>query len=48
MLGYPSNSHQSCRYSGRSERSLIQEITGLTPSHFKQLRDKRRSILEDM
>ena len=26
----------------------FKKITGLTPSHFKQLRDKRRSMLEDV
>jgi len=26
----------------------FKKVTGLTPSHFKQLRDKRRSMLEDV
>jgi AraC-like DNA-binding protein len=26
----------------------FKKVTGLTPSHFKQLKDKRRSMLEDM
>ena len=26
----------------------FKKVTGLTPSHFKQLRDKRRSMLEDL
>jgi AraC-like DNA-binding protein len=26
----------------------FKKVTGLTPSHFKQLRDKRRSMLDDM
>jgi AraC-like DNA-binding protein len=28
--------------------SQFKKVTGLTPSHFKQLRDKRRSMLEDL
>jgi AraC-like DNA-binding protein len=28
--------------------SQFKKITGLTPSHFKQLKDKRRSMLEDV
>lgn len=28
--------------------SQFKRITGLTPSHFKQLKDKRRTMLEDM
>lgn len=28
--------------------SQFKRVTGLTPSHFKQLKDKRRSMLEDL
>ncbi|MFI5129447.1 MAG: AraC family transcriptional regulator [Chitinophagales bacterium] len=28
--------------------SQFKKVTGLTPSHFKQLRDKRRNMLEDV
>jgi AraC-like DNA-binding protein len=28
--------------------SQFKKVTGLTPSHFKQLKDKRRSMLEDV
>jgi AraC-like DNA-binding protein len=36
-------------YSSVAHLSMqFKKVTGLTPSHFKQLRDKRRSMLEDM
>lgn len=39
LMNYSSVAHLSTQF---------KKITGLTPSHFKQLRDKRRSMLEDM
>ena len=39
LMHYSSVAHLSAQF---------KKITGLTPSHFKQLRDKRRSMLEDM
>lgn len=39
LMHYSSVAHLSTQF---------KKITGLTPSHFKQLRDKRRSMLEDM
>ena len=39
VMHYSSVAHLSTQF---------KKITGLTPSHFKQLRDKRRSMLEDM
>jgi AraC-like DNA-binding protein len=38
-LHYSSVAHLSTQF---------KKITGLTPSHFKQLKDKRRSMLEDL
>jgi AraC-like DNA-binding protein len=38
-MHYSSVAHLSAQF---------KKITGLTPSHFKQLKDKRRSMLEDM
>jgi AraC-like DNA-binding protein len=38
-MHYSSVSHLSNQF---------KKITGLTPSHFKQLKNKRRSMLEDM
>jgi YesN/AraC family two-component response regulator len=36
-------------YSSVAHLSMqFKKVTGLTPSHFKQLRDKRRSMLEDV
>jgi AraC-like DNA-binding protein len=39
LMHYSSVAHLSTQF---------KKITGLTPSHFKQLRDKRRSMLEDV
>jgi AraC-like DNA-binding protein len=39
LMHYSSVAHLSTQF---------KKITGLTPCHFKQLRDKRRSMLEDM
>ena len=39
LMHYSSVAHLSAQF---------KKITGLTPSHFKQLREKRRSMLEDM
>jgi len=39
LMHYSSVSHLS---------SQFKKVTGLTPSHFKQLKDKRRSMLEDI
>jgi AraC-like DNA-binding protein len=39
LMHYSSVAHLSNQF---------KKITGLTPSHFKQLRDKRRSMLDDM
>jgi len=39
LMHYSSVAHLSAQF---------KKITGLTPSHFKQLRHKRRSMLEDM
>lgn len=39
QMHYSSVSHLS---------SQFKKVTGLTPSHFKQLKDKRRSMLEDV
>jgi YesN/AraC family two-component response regulator len=39
MMHYSSVAHLSTQF---------KKVTGLTPSHFKQLRDKRRSMLEDI
>jgi len=39
MMHYSSVSHLSAQF---------KKVTGLTPSHFKQLKDKRRSMLEDV
>ena len=39
QMHYSSVAHLSTQF---------KKVTGLTPSHFKQLRDKRRSMLEDM
>ena len=39
QMHYSSVSHLSAQF---------KKVTGLTPSHFKQLRDKRRSMLEDI
>lgn len=39
QMHYSSVSHLSTQF---------KKVTGLTPSHFKQLRDKRRSMLEDV
>ena len=39
QMHYSSVSHLSAQF---------KKVTGLTPSHFKQLRHKRRSMLEDM
>ena len=38
-MHYSSVAHLSAQF---------KKVTGLTPSHFKQLRDKRRSMLEDL
>lgn len=38
-MHYSSVAHLSAQF---------KKVTGLTPSHFKQLRDKRRTMLEDM
>ncbi|HSU28683.1 MAG TPA: AraC family transcriptional regulator [Chitinophagaceae bacterium] len=38
-MHYSSVAHLSAQF---------KKVTGLTPSHFKQLKDKRRSMLEDM
>jgi AraC-like DNA-binding protein len=38
-MGYSSVAHLS---------SQFKKVTGLTPSHFKQLKDKRRSPIEDI
>ncbi len=38
-MHYSSVAHLSAQF---------KKVTGLTPSHFKQLRDKRRSMLEDV
>ena len=39
LLHYSSVAHLSAQF---------KKVTGLTPSHFKQLKDKRRSMLEDV
>jgi AraC-like DNA-binding protein len=39
LLHYSSVAHLSAQF---------KKVTGLTPSHFKQLREKRRSMLDDM
>jgi len=39
LMHYSSVAHLSAQF---------KKITGLTPSHFKQLKDKRRSMLEDV
>jgi AraC-like DNA-binding protein len=39
LMHYSSVSHLS---------SQFKKVTGLTPSHFKELREKRRSMLEDV
>ena len=39
QMHYSSVAHLSAQF---------KKVTGLTPSHFKQLRDKRRSMLEDL
>jgi len=39
LMHYSSVAHLSAQF---------KKVTGLTPSHFKQLKDKRRSMLEDM
>jgi len=39
QMHYSSVSHLSNQF---------KKVTGLTPSHFKQLREKRRNMLEDM
>jgi YesN/AraC family two-component response regulator len=39
LMHYSSVSHLSAQF---------KKITGLTPSHFKQLKEKRRSMLEDL
>jgi AraC-like DNA-binding protein len=39
LMHYSSVAHLSTQF---------KKVTGLTPSHFKQLRDKRRSMLEDI
>lgn len=39
MMHYSSVSHLSAQF---------KKVTGLTPTHFKQLKDKRRSLLEDV
>jgi len=39
MMHYSSVAHLSAQF---------KKITGLTPSHFKQLKEKRRSMLEDL
>lgn len=39
LMHYSSASHLSAQF---------KKVTGLTPTHFKQLKDKRRSLLEDM
>jgi AraC-like DNA-binding protein len=39
QMHYSSVAHLSAQF---------KKVTGLTPSHFKQLKDKRRSMLEDM
>ncbi len=39
QMNYSSVSHLS---------SQFKKVTGLTPSHFKQLKDKRRSMLDDL
>lgn len=39
QMHYSSVAHLSAQF---------KKVTGLTPSHFKQLRDKRRNMLEDM
>jgi len=39
LMHYSSVAHLSAQF---------KKITGLTPTHFKQLRDKRRSMLEDV
>ena len=39
LMHYSSVAHLSTQF---------KKVTGLTPSHFKQLRDKRRSMLEDV
>jgi AraC-like DNA-binding protein len=38
LMHYSSVSHLSAQF---------KKVTGLTPTHFKQLKDKRRSLLED-
>jgi AraC-like DNA-binding protein len=39
LMHYSSVSHLSAQF---------KKVTGLTPSHFKQLKDKRRSLLEEV
>ena len=39
LMHYSSVAHLSTQF---------KKVTGLTPSHFKELKDKRRSMLEDM
>ena len=39
LMHYSSVSHLSAQF---------KKVTGLTPSHFRQLKDKRRSLLEDV
>jgi YesN/AraC family two-component response regulator len=39
LLHYSSVAHLSAQF---------KKVTGLTPSHFKQLKDKRRNMLEDL
>jgi AraC-like DNA-binding protein len=39
LMHYSSVAHLSTQF---------KKVTGLTPTHFKQLKDKRRSMLEDM
>ena len=39
LMHYSSVAHLSAQF---------KKVTGLTPSHFKQLREKRRSMLEDL
>ena len=39
LMHYSSVAHLSAQF---------KKVTGLTPSHFKQLKDKRRSMLEDV
>lgn len=39
LMHYSSVSHLSAQF---------KKVTGLTPTHFKQLKDKRRSLLEDV